>query len=344
MSKQKILFLAANPLGADPLALDLEARAIQIELERSAHRDQFEFVTRWAVQPLDLLGELRRVKPTVVHFSGHGWQEAGLAGGRDVASTAEFRGEPQPGLCFQGSDGRPAVVSTRAIADTFAAAGSAVKVVVLSACYSTAQAAALVEHVDVAVGTVGSIRDDAAVGFAIGFYGGLGDGEPVEVAFRQGCAAIGLYGLANSERPQIELHDGADASKISLVAERIVPASPRSPRSTVDAGVLRPSDAPMKAQRLLAICKAAGLHANRQAQWTQIGPTEAIGHGSRDPRIFYVNHRQDLADLRRYSGPADLMTRAIESGGGVSNGQIVARIPLGLFSEEEWRRFVGHNA
>jgi hypothetical protein len=165
VSKQKILFLAANPLGLDPLALDLEARAIQIELERSAHRDQFEFVTRWAVQPPDLLRELRRVKPTIVHFSGHGPQEAGGGEGRDVASTAEeIGGEPQVGLCFQDSDGRPALVSTRAIADTFAAAGSSVKVVVLSACYacySKVQAAALVEHVEVAVGTIGSIRDDA---------------------------------------------------------------------------------------------------------------------------------------------------------------------------------------
>src|SRR5262245_36953384 len=35
-------------------------------------RDRFEFVTRWAVQPLDLLHHLRKLKPAVVHFSGHG--------------------------------------------------------------------------------------------------------------------------------------------------------------------------------------------------------------------------------------------------------------------------------
>jgi hypothetical protein len=74
MDKHTILFLAANPLGTDPRALDREARAIQAELERSGHRDRFELVTRWAVQPLDLLRELRKLKPTVVHFSGHGAQ------------------------------------------------------------------------------------------------------------------------------------------------------------------------------------------------------------------------------------------------------------------------------
>jgi hypothetical protein len=70
--KHTILFLAANPLGTDRVALDREARAIQVELERSGFRDRFELVTRWAAEPLDLLRELRKLKPTVVHFSGHG--------------------------------------------------------------------------------------------------------------------------------------------------------------------------------------------------------------------------------------------------------------------------------
>src|ERR1044071_1789813 len=70
--KHTILFLAANPTGTDRLALDREAHDIQAELERTGHRERFEFVTRWAVEPLDLLRELRKLRPTVVHFSGHG--------------------------------------------------------------------------------------------------------------------------------------------------------------------------------------------------------------------------------------------------------------------------------
>jgi hypothetical protein len=72
MTKHIILFLAANPLGTDSLALGEEARAIQEELDRSHCRDQFELETRWAAKPLDLLRELRKLRPTVVHFSGHG--------------------------------------------------------------------------------------------------------------------------------------------------------------------------------------------------------------------------------------------------------------------------------
>jgi hypothetical protein len=72
LSKHIILFLAANPLGTTELALDEKARPIQEGLERSGHRNEFEFVTRWAVRPLDLLGELRKPKPTIVHFTRYG--------------------------------------------------------------------------------------------------------------------------------------------------------------------------------------------------------------------------------------------------------------------------------
>ena len=64
------MFLAANPSGTDHLALDREARSIHAERKRSGYRDRFEFVTRWAAEPLDLLREVRELGPTVVHVSG----------------------------------------------------------------------------------------------------------------------------------------------------------------------------------------------------------------------------------------------------------------------------------
>src|SRR5262245_48494222 len=77
MTKHTILFLSADPRGADQGGLDRQARrgafdeeasAIRKELERSGSRDRFELVTRWAAEPQDLLRELRVLKPTVVHF------------------------------------------------------------------------------------------------------------------------------------------------------------------------------------------------------------------------------------------------------------------------------------
>jgi hypothetical protein len=232
IKKHIILFLAANPSGTDRLALDEEARAIQVELERSGFRDCFELVTRWAVKPLDLLRELRRLKPTVVHFSGHG----GHGGHGGPAVAGEHRPGPAPhrgiagelrphgseqrhGLCFQGSDGRPQLVSAQALEQTFGAAGSSVRLVVLNACYSELQAEALLAHVDCVVGMNGAILDDAARSFAIGFYGGLAEHESIAAAYKQGRAAISLDGLPDSDRPQLKVRPGVDASQHVLAAD-----------------------------------------------------------------------------------------------------------------------------
>jgi len=101
---------------------------IQVELERSATRDRFEFVTRWAAEPLDLLRELRRLRPTVVHFAGHGASASassvnGDAASRDIVDEIGPRGEQHAALFFQGPEGCPVPVSTAAIAETFGAAG-----------------------------------------------------------------------------------------------------------------------------------------------------------------------------------------------------------------------------
>jgi len=226
MKKHTILFVAANPSGTDRLALDREARAIQRELESAGYRDHFELETRWAPEPLDLLRELRRLKPTVVHFSGHDGR--GAAGERPLEQS-ECRdviveldgdeGEPRHGLCFQGPDGRPQLVSTAALRETFGAAGASVKLVVLNACYSEVQAEALLTHVDCVVGMGGSIHDDAARSFAIGFYGGLGERESVAAAYRQGRAAIGLEGLRDADRPRLKVRPGVDADGLVLAAD-----------------------------------------------------------------------------------------------------------------------------
>jgi WD40 repeat protein len=240
MKKHTILFLAANPTGTNRLALDQEAHAIQAELERAGYRDCFELVTRWAAEPLDLLREMRRVKPTVVHFSGHGSRglggeqqsDPGPRGGgggdqrpkqaarRDVSGELGAGGdEPPHGLCFQGPDGRARVVSAAALKETFGAAGASVQLVVLSACYSEVQAEALLAHVDCVVGMSGAIHDDAARSFAIGFYGGLGERESVAAAYRQGRAAISLEGLRDADRPQLKIRAGVDADRLVLAAD-----------------------------------------------------------------------------------------------------------------------------
>jgi tRNA A-37 threonylcarbamoyl transferase component Bud32 len=216
LSKHIILFLAANPVGTTELALGREARAIQDELERSGQRDRFEFVTRWAVQPLDLIRELRKLKPTVVHFSRHGGscerqQGAGLR--RDIEDDSDH----QTGLFFQRPNGQPQLVGATALRATFRAAGASVKLVVLNGCYSDIYAEALLLHVDCVVGVGGSLGDDAARTFAIGFYGGLGERQSVAAAYLQGCAAISLEEPSACETAQLRVRDRIDAGHVVFV-------------------------------------------------------------------------------------------------------------------------------
>lgn len=226
MGEHVILFLAANPLRSDRIALDREAREIQLELERTGHRDQFVLETRWAAQPLDLLRAVRRLRPTVVHFSGHGagcesgHPASNLGAQRDAVTADDVERPQSSGVYFEGRDRQPQLVSSDALKDTFGAVSSMVTVVVFNACYSDGHADALLAHVDCVIGMQGSITDDAARSFAIGFYGALGDGESIAAAFRQGCAAVNLEALRDSDRPRLKVRSGVDAAQLVLADRR----------------------------------------------------------------------------------------------------------------------------
>jgi len=206
MTANTILFMAANPAGTDARALAEQARAIQAELERAGHRDRFAFETRWAAQPLDLLREMVKLKPTVVHFCG----------GRLTDSPSAV---PAAGVYFQGTDGHAQLVSGEALARAFDSVGS-VKLVVLDACYSEHHADAIAAHVDCVVGMAGGTIDQAATSFSIGLYGGIGEGESVTAAFKQGCAAIGMTGAGDPGQPQLRVRQGVDARQLVLADPR----------------------------------------------------------------------------------------------------------------------------
>lgn len=70
--KHTILYVAANPLDTDRLALDEECAAIERELRMTSGRDDFDFRSKWAVSVDELMRHLNELQPTVLHFSGHG--------------------------------------------------------------------------------------------------------------------------------------------------------------------------------------------------------------------------------------------------------------------------------
>jgi hypothetical protein len=241
MKRNVVLFLAANPSRRQRLALDREVRAIEMELRR-ARVQGFEFVTRWDVQPYDVRHDLHKLKPTVVHISSHGYQN----GTCESPSVDAGDGLDHPteahrhGLVLQGHGGQAQIVSTAALNEAVAAAEGSVKLVMLNACYSDVRAEALLAHVDCVIRMSGTVHDDAAMNFAIGFYGSLGEGKSVAAAYKQGLAAVSTEGMRHGEGPQLSARDGVDVDQLVLAADH--PASTRPIVETLlDALTLRSS-------------------------------------------------------------------------------------------------------
>src|SRR5579883_256347 len=168
--KKVILILAANPKSTPALRLDEEVREIDAGLRRASQRDRFHLEQRWAVRSRDVQNALLDLKPQVVHFSGHG-------GGED-------------GLFLENETGKAVAVGTEALAGLFELFADRVECVVLNACYSEVQAAAIAKHIPSVIGMNKAIGDRAAIEFAVLFYAALGSGESVEFAYKLGCNAI----------------------------------------------------------------------------------------------------------------------------------------------------------
>ncbi|BAZ18802.1 hypothetical protein NIES4071_106870 (plasmid) [Calothrix sp. NIES-4071] len=121
-----ILILAANPKGTSNLRLDEEVREIDLGLQRALKRELFNLEQRWAVRVQDVYQALLDYKPQIVHFSGHG-------AGDD-------------GLVLEDETGNHKLVNTEALANLFKLF-SDIECIILNACYSEAQAIAIVEYV-----------------------------------------------------------------------------------------------------------------------------------------------------------------------------------------------------
>jgi hypothetical protein len=160
--KITILFLAANPRRTDRLRLDEEVRTIDERLRQAQYRDRFNLEQQWALRTGDILDAMLRYRPDIVHFSGHGSADGALI--------------------FEDAVGAAKPVSAAALGVLFHAL-EGVRCVVLNACWSDTHATQVAEEVDCVIGMSRSVSDDAAIGFAAGFYRSLGEGLSVGRAY-----------------------------------------------------------------------------------------------------------------------------------------------------------------
>lgn len=181
---KRILILAANPKTTQPLRLDEEVREIDAGLQRAKKREQFDLKQQWAVRVRDVSRSLLDYKPQIVHFSGHGGGDSGLA--------------------LENETGEVQFVNAEALSGLFELFANQIECIVLNACYSEVQAAAIVQHIPYVIGMDKAIGDKAAIAFAVSFYDALGAGESVEFAYRLGCNAIQLAGIEEHLTPKLK--------------------------------------------------------------------------------------------------------------------------------------------
>jgi len=182
----KILFLAANPEDRTRLNLGKELREIKEQLSASTYRDKFDLESETAVKISTITKAMQVHKPQIVHFSGHGSGEQGLAVENDAGETELF--------------------PTKGVDRLFKLFKKDVKCVVLNACFSEEQAKPISEHGIYVVGMNEAIGDKAAIDFATGFYQSLGEGYDYEFAFQIALVNTSSN-LKDSDTPEI-WHDG----------------------------------------------------------------------------------------------------------------------------------------
>lgn len=184
---KRILFLSANPQKKNLLNLDQECREISEGLKRAERREEFELRPAFSATFWDIRRALLEFKPHIVHFSGHGDEE---------------------GLLIEGRSGLPEKISADVLSSLFRLCARYVGCVVLNACYSFVQAAAISEHIRYVIGMQKKIDDRASIEFSVAFYDSMGAGKSVEEAFEFSRNAI-----------QYE-HPGGDEHFIPLLLKR----------------------------------------------------------------------------------------------------------------------------
>jgi hypothetical protein len=195
--KQTILAIAANPQGTNSLRLDRELRVINEAIDKSQLRDRFDLQTVWATRTIDILPALLKHRPRIVHFCGHG--------------------EGKIGLVLEDEAGQVKLVSSEALAGLFAQLSWEVECVLLNACHSVAQAQAIAQHINYAIGMSREILDDMAIAFSRGFYTAISNGESIERAYEFGKSQAAIEVSGNST---------IDSRKMTLISDTLPAEQP----------------------------------------------------------------------------------------------------------------------
>lgn len=167
----KILALTVNPLNTKRLRIDLEFKDIQLELS-NLKLCFFEFISYGAIQSVDLNILLERHKPDILHFSGHGSEQA---------------------LYLEDENGRAVELGIAHLEHIFRL-NSGISLVFFNSCLSENLAASIAPYVQCIVGSTTKVKDSDAILFSKSFYSFLGKDNSIKKAFDFAKSQVNVKG------------------------------------------------------------------------------------------------------------------------------------------------------
>ena len=178
-----VLLAGSSPSDKVELAIDAEFDLIENSVQVGSHARHLRVVLSHDTEVGELVTKMLGENPSVVHFSGHGNQ--------------------QEELFFENDRGQSVAVSVEQISTVFSGFSGVVRCVVLNACYSAPQAAAIAHHADCVIGMSDRVSDAAAHTFASNFYTALASGRDVATSFDLAVVNIDLAGIPESKTPAL---------------------------------------------------------------------------------------------------------------------------------------------
>ena len=163
-AKKKILYIAASPVNIATLQVDFEFKKIKSSVEQGALRDDFELLLPLlSVSLEDFLQAKFKSKPFIIHFSGHGLEE---------------------GLMFATGNNVFQIIPTELLKEVFKGIEAYTRIIILNACYASAQAKIISENGVYVLGMNAPVTDTASLYLSENFYRFLSDGQNTEEAFK----------------------------------------------------------------------------------------------------------------------------------------------------------------
>ncbi|WP_051059279.1 CHAT domain-containing protein [Nocardiopsis lucentensis] len=222
MSRLLLLECAAR-LGPDAVDFGEEKRLVREAINRGRYGAAFTVEDAPSLQWGDLLFELDAFRPTLLHFSGHGYDDG----------TLRIR-TPDGGSAPADSDG---------LCGLLAALDPQPALVVFNACWSAELAEQAAKSLPCTIGINGTVSDRAAIAFARYLYGMLASGRTIDYAHRMAVQAARTHGLGEWNRiPLFTEEDGHTLRNVVPASHFPSPSTtPRKPGTAAALARLRGS-------------------------------------------------------------------------------------------------------